>query len=373
MPGNNEVNESLSMYNLFKNRKAWYYLILAMAIGLIILAAIRNVAVAEVITIYNDELNTTAVEFPSFQNIDGLRLSLITENQPTKLDVSLLKIQYAVDNIVIFEHDILGTEVAIYKTNNEVKMVVNEAILNNFWNKYTKVASKVILRFKKHHASKIINRIELDIFGMSHNYKELKKITKRNETNNPSKAITDSKYDSPICHVSNKNGWQYTWENENLIKAVKNEIAFEAQYDTLGRRIRKKIFKNGLLIKNQAFSYDGNNLSAIYDLMNNSKIPTVTFSWKESTSSLLYSMEKDYKTYYYVIDNSNNVIALVDYEGKSVAQYAYGPMGDLLEKSGSVSEDNPFGFNCGFYDEETGLLLIDKKYYNPDTATWLTK
>ena len=98
--------------------------------------------------------------------------------------------------------------------------------------------------------------------------RDLLRVIKRYESNNPFKAVSDSRCNSAIIHVIDKEGWQYTWENENLIKAIKDDISFEAQYDTSGRRIRKKIFKKGQLIKYQAFSYDGNNLSAIFSFSN---------------------------------------------------------------------------------------------------------
>ena len=274
------------------------------------------------------------------------------------------ELYYENGNIVrIKQYDLIGRKIAdcFFKSGKPFE----GSMWYSYWGGHGLKESRIVFFFNGNEIRSVPYQEEF--------LRDLLRVIKRYETNNPFKAVSDSRCNSAIIRVIDKEGWQYTWENENLIKAIKDDISFEAQYDTSGRRIRKKIFKKGQLIKYQAFSYDGNNLSAIYDLLNNKRIPMVTFSWREAASSVLYSMEEADKIYYYVINNNNSVIALVDDEGKSVAQYAYGPFGKLLEISGPISENNPFRFGCGFYDEETGLLLIDKKYYDPDTGTWLTK
>lgn len=47
-------------------RKILFYLIVAMAIGMIILAFVRNVPVAKIAIIDDSEFDTIGIEFPSF-------------------------------------------------------------------------------------------------------------------------------------------------------------------------------------------------------------------------------------------------------------------------------------------------------------------
>ena len=47
---------------------------------------------------------------------------------------------------------------------------------------------------------------------------------------------------------------------------------------------------------------------------------------------------------------------LLDQVGNRVAEYVYGPFGQLLSAEGELAEVNPFRFSSEFHDDETGLV-----------------
>ena len=101
----------------------------------------------------------------------------------------------------------------------------------------------------------------------------------------------------------------------------------------------------------------------------------MTFTWQPDSVNLdvPVSMTYDGETYYYVTDGNKNVIALLDAEGNRVAEYAYGPFGQILHMEGELAEINPFRFSSEYYDDETGLVYYNYRYYNPTLGRWIKR
>jgi RHS repeat-associated protein len=53
--------------------------------------------------------------------------------------------------------------------------------------------------------------------------------------------------------------------------------------------------------------------------------------------------------------------------------YDYGPFGELIRKSGSVSDLNPFQFSTKYLDSETQHIFYGYRFYNPGLGNWLSK
>jgi uncharacterized protein RhaS with RHS repeats len=72
-------------------------------------------------------------------------------------------------------------------------------------------------------------------------------------------------------------------------------------------------------------------------------------------------------------DGNGNITALINAaDGKSVAQYEYGPFGELIRATGPMAKANPFRFSTKYQDDETDLLYYGYRYYNVGTGRWLT-
>ncbi len=72
-------------------------------------------------------------------------------------------------------------------------------------------------------------------------------------------------------------------------------------------------------------------------------------------------------------DGSGHVVGLTDSAGTLVAQYTYGPFGELISASGPMADANPIRYATKYYDKETGLYYFGRRYYDPATGQWLNR
>ena len=70
-------------------------------------------------------------------------------------------------------------------------------------------------------------------------------------------------------------------------------------------------------------------------------------------------------TYYYVVNLQGDVIRLVSANGATVAEYWYGPYGEVLTATGTVAEVNPLRYRGYYYDAETEFYYLQSRYYDP--------
>jgi RHS repeat-associated protein len=196
--------------------------------------------------------------------------------------------------------------------------------------------------------------------------------------------------------------WTYTWDLENRLTgmtalttapaAAKLKLAFS--YDWMGRRIRKQVYTwnsttsayNTTPTTNILFVYDGWNLLAELDA-NNSNATLRTYRWGQDLSGSLQGAGGvggllsinsvsggTTTTYDACYDGNGNITGLVSaVDGSIGAQYEYGPFGELVRVSGSMSVSNPFKFSTKHIDTETGWIFYGGRYYNPGTGRWLSR
>jgi RHS repeat-associated protein len=94
---------------------------------------------------------------------------------------------------------------------------------------------------------------------------------------------------------------------------------------------------------------------------------TTTYYTKEPTGQLT-SLTVGTNTYYYLYDDQNNIIGLVDNSGTRVATYTYDPYGNTTA-TGTAAATNPWRYATG-YSDPTGYTKFGTRYYNPATGTW---
>ena len=56
-----------------------------------------------------------------------------------------------------------------------------------------------------------------------------------------------------------------------------------------------------------------------------------------------------------------------------LAQYEYGPFGELLRATGPMAKANPFRFSTKYQDDETDLVCYLHRFYSPSTGRWLSR
>jgi RHS repeat-associated protein len=199
--------------------------------------------------------------------------------------------------------------------------------------------------------------------------------------------------------------WTYTWDAENRLLSLTSltgapaasKLSLSFVYDARGRRIQKTVSTwNGSTYASPStldFVYDGWNLIAS---LTNSSTLNEAFTWgldlsgsvqgspRESGTSLTGGaggvgglLEVTYcgsatTNAFAAFDGNGNASALVSAaSGAVLAQYEYGPFGEVIRASGLMAKANPFRFSTKYQDDETDLLYYGHRYLNTSTGGWL--
>ncbi len=217
-------------------------------------------------------------------------------------------------------------------------------------------------------------------------------------------------YDPAGCRKTSKR-WNYVYDaRKKLVKMFskafftdqsKPGILIEFAYSDEGKRYRKLVTNRTILpdettVISQSttwFLYDGWALlyerkeSGINDSMG--VAPAILerfYTWGANddgetsgigdNSALISYREVQgniSEVYLPVYDVLNNVTALVAKSNNAVvAQYQYGPYGELVASSGVKATSNPWRYRARYYDAETELYYFGHRYYEANLGTWLS-
>jgi RHS repeat-associated protein len=70
-------------------------------------------------------------------------------------------------------------------------------------------------------------------------------------------------------------------------------------------------------------------------------------------------------------DGNGNAAALINAaDGTTLANYEYGPFGEVIRSTGTMAKNNPFRFSTKYQDDESDLLYYGYRYNKPSTGTW---
>ena len=69
--------------------------------------------------------------------------------------------------------------------------------------------------------------------------------------------------------------------------------------------------------------------------------------------------------YYYEKNTLGDIIGIINSSGTQVATYTYDAWGNILTKTGSMADINPFRYRGYYYDTETGFYYLQTRYYDP--------
>ena len=97
----------------------------------------------------------------------------------------------------------------------------------------------------------------------------------------------------------------------------------------------------------------------------------MTFSY--DADGTLFSMNCDGKDYYYILNPTGDVIALVDTGWNTVVSYAYDSWGNVtaIEGNQDLGKKNPLRYRGYYWDEETGLYYLASRYYDPEVGRFI--
>ena len=195
-------------------------------------------------------------------------------------------------------------------------------------------------------------------------------------------------------NLTNDGCWRYTWDAENRLVSLTTNTAvgprqsIKFEYDWQGRRIRKQVWSNaswnGTPTNDVKFVYDGWNLLAELNATNNNVIRSFMWGLTSPASpqgaggvgGLLEVVYKGAQTTncFVAFDGNGNVAALADAGSTNIlAQYEYGPFGEVLRATGPMAKANPFRFSTKYQDDETDLLYYGYRYYSASIGRWLSR
>ena len=63
----------------------------------------------------------------------------------------------------------------------------------------------------------------------------------------------------------------------------------------------------------------------------------------------------------------------VDASGTVQAHYEYSPFGKITASSGAMKDDFDYRFSSEVYDNESGLVYYNYRYYSPELGRWLSR
>ena len=181
-------------------------------------------------------------------------------------------------------------------------------------------------------------------------------------------------------HKSTTSYWEMTWNGRVLktmqkknINGITSSESISFRYDSENIRINKIV--NGSQID---YIYVGSDLARekrgdidityIYGLDG-----VIGFEYKEADGQV--------SRYYYLKNIRGDVTNILDNNGNIIVKYAYDAWGNhkVLNASGveNTSDDfigniNPIRYRGYYYDKETGLFLVTSRYYDPETARFIS-
>ncbi|WP_327351025.1 DUF6531 domain-containing protein [Streptomyces sp. NBC_01304] len=177
--------------------------------------------------------------------------------------------------------------------------------------------------------------------------------------------------------------WQYTWDAEDrLTQAVTPDgTVWRYRYDPLGRRIAKqRLDAQGSVAEQTDFTWDGTTLCE--QTSRSASGPArraLTLTWDhrggrplaQTERRSLSDSEVDERFYAIVTDLVGAPTELVDKQG-DIAWHARATLWGVTAWDRSATGYTPLRFPGQYYDPETGLHHNYFRFYDPDTARYLT-
>jgi RHS repeat-associated protein len=198
-------------------------------------------------------------------------------------------------------------------------------------------------------------------------------------------------------NLTNDGRWTYTWDAENRLVGMQTlgsipaaaRLSLVFAYDWQGRRISKTVsnwVSSAWQFAGQTnFTYDGWNLVAELNALNPSTLVR-SYLWGLDLSGspqgaggvgglLAVAYYGAQTTNSFVtFDGNGNVAALVNAaDGTALAQYEYGPFGEVVRATGPMAKLNPFRFSTKYQDDESDLIMYPVRPYSPSTGRWLSR
>ncbi len=173
------------------------------------------------------------------------------------------------------------------------------------------------------------------------------------------------KYDLNGNLISDSEGNEYAYDEKNrLIYSKVNGIVTEYEIGADG--LRKSKTTNGITTD---YLVDRNG-----NVIREDEREDITWGNKPLAKKC-YSGQNGfgdvYQDCYYVYNGHGDVVAMVDSKGNIVNEYSYDPWGKITSETETV--DNSIKYAGEYYDEETGLIYLRNRYYDPSIGRFISE
>ena len=165
-------------------------------------------------------------------------------------------------------------------------------------------------------------------------------------------------------------GMEMGWKNSSeLTEIVKDQTTIRYRYDKEGMRNRKYL-SDGTTVLYQV--QDGQIIGEQH-LREDQEKPLYEMTFSYDADGTLFSMNCDGKDYYYILNPTGDVIALVDTGWNTVVSYAYDSWGNVtaIEGDQDLGKKTPLRYRGYYWDEETGLYYLASRYYDPEVGRFI--
>ena len=75
--------------------------------------------------------------------------------------------------------------------------------------------------------------------------------------------------------------------------------------------------------------------------------------------------------YFFDKNTLGDIVSICDSDGYTVATYCYDAWGNVISKTGTLADANPFRYRGYYYDAETGFYYLQTRYYDPTIGRFI--
>lgn len=169
-------------------------------------------------------------------------------------------------------------------------------------------------------------------------------------------------YDA-VGNMLTKGDINYIWTQGRKLSGVENGKSIQYLYDHTGARVKKTVDET-----QTEYRWAG-------ELLLSEKTGMQTMWYRYDSAGSLVAVTIKGKIYFYVRNAQNDIIALVDADGKIVVQYTYDSWGKVVSITGEMADtvgvQNPFRYKGYYYDHETGMYYVKNRYYDPEIKRFI--
>lgn len=185
-------------------------------------------------------------------------------------------------------------------------------------------------------------------------------------------AITYDSIGNPLTYY---NGYTFTWAEGRRMQSVTTGQNQTTGYEYNADGLRtNKTNPDGSYI--EYYIADGRYIGEIHRTENNEIALYIRYVYDESGSvvgiSLWDSDDTAWTEYYFVKNLQGDVLQVYSADDETlVTSYTYDAWGNILTKSGTLADINPFRYRSYYYDNETQFYYLQSRYYNPEIGRFI--